>query len=43
MPTVERMKACRGASGAPSTVTTRRPNAIFPGDRPRSVVSHSTG
>ena len=43
MPTVDRMKAWRDASGAPSTVTTRRPNAIFPGERPRSTASHSTG
>ena len=44
-----RVVTVEGAPEAPrhafirSTVTTRRPNAIFPGDRPRSVVSHRTG
>jgi hypothetical protein len=39
----DRMKACRNAIGAPSTVTTRSPIAALPGDRPRIATSVRIG
>ena len=38
-----RTRACRKRSGLPSSLTTRRPSANFPGDLPLVVVSQMTG